>query len=53
MRQLFKTGCKKVFRETASGAKTDRSPHDSPHFTSARILRRFALIPYQNRKLGR
>ena len=25
MRQLTKAGCKKVFRETASGAKTDRS----------------------------
>jgi hypothetical protein len=26
VRQLTKAGCKKVFRETASGAKTDRSP---------------------------
>jgi DNA invertase Pin-like site-specific DNA recombinase len=25
VRQLTKAGCKKVFRETASGAKTDRS----------------------------
>jgi DNA invertase Pin-like site-specific DNA recombinase len=25
VRQLTKPGCKKVFRETASGAKTDRS----------------------------
>jgi DNA invertase Pin-like site-specific DNA recombinase len=25
VRQLIKAGCKKVFRETASGAKTDRS----------------------------
>jgi len=25
VRQLTKAGCKKVFRETASGAKTDRT----------------------------
>jgi DNA invertase Pin-like site-specific DNA recombinase len=25
VRQLIKAGCKKVFRETASGAKTDRA----------------------------
>jgi hypothetical protein len=25
VRQLTKAGCKKVFRETASGAKTDRA----------------------------
>jgi DNA invertase Pin-like site-specific DNA recombinase len=25
VRQLSKAGCKKVFRETASGAKTDRA----------------------------
>ncbi len=25
MRQLTKAGCKKVFRETPSGAKTDRT----------------------------
>jgi DNA invertase Pin-like site-specific DNA recombinase len=37
VRQLTKAGCKKVFRETASGAKTDRAElrRHSPRWMTA------------------
>ena len=41
VRQLAKAGCKKVFREVASGAKTERAQLQRPQqhdFTARRLI---------------
>ncbi len=41
VRQLTRAGCAKVFRETASGAKTDRAQLDAGDETLAEIGRSY------------